>query len=205
MNNNLPMLRHLTLGGERYDHDLCTRIEKILPDVKIHNIYASTETGSLLNAVGDVFEIPYDYRELIRISDKNELLIHRSLLAGFSLTNDWYNTHDLVEVKNDKLRFLSRKTDLINVGGYKVNPLEVEAMIQEIPGVIDCVVKGTENSVLGHILIAEIVREPMFTDKEVKKSIQCELKGKLQPFKIPRLIYFVDVINKTRTGKKVRK
>lgn len=204
MSDEMYQLKHLTLGGEKYDEMLCEKIQEMLPNVRIHNIYASTETGSLLNAKDNCFSIPERYKEQIKISETGELLIHKSLLGDFSVEGEWYNTHDLVNVENNMLYFVSRQSDLINIGGYKVNPLEVEETISEISGVVDCAVKGQNNSVLGKLLVADVIKIDEYEEKELKKRIIKYLREKLQPFKIPRIINFVEEINHTRSGKKVR-
>ena len=201
----LPDLTDLTMGGEKYDADICKKIEQLLPHARLHNIYAATETGSILNAKDDHFEIPEGLRDKIKISENQELLIHRSLLGEFQMESEWYNTHDLVEECDGKITFISRKSDLINVGGYKVNPLEVEDVVLKVPGVKDCIVKGKANSVLGNILTAEVIKCKDKDAQILKRDIQNFLKEKLQPFKIPRLIKFVETIEHTRSGKKVRK
>ena len=201
----LTDLTDLTMGGEKYDADICTKIQQLLPNVRLHNIYAATETGSILNAKDSHFEIPDKYRDKIKISENGELLIHRSLLGEFSVEGEWYNTHDLVKESEGKITFVSRQSDLINVGGYKVNPLEVEEAVLEVPGVLDCIVKGKANSVLGSILTAEIIKEEDIDSQVLKRDIQKFLKDRMQPFKIPRIITFVETIEHTRSGKKVRK
>ena len=201
----LPDISDLTMGGEKYDADICNKIQQLLPNVRLHNIYAATETGSIFNAKDDHFEIPEKLRDKIKISENQELLIHRSLLGEFPVEGEWYNTHDLVEECDGNLTFLSRKSDLINVGGYKVNPLEVEDAILKVPGVLDCIVKGKANSVLGNILTTEIIKETGLDALVLKHSIQSYLKERMQPFKIPRIIKFVESIEHTRSGKKVRK
>lgn len=198
-------LKSITIGGEGYDENLIKLLLKYIPKAKINNIYASTETGSLLNSSGKYFFIPDKFKNLIRISPQNELLVHRSLLGNFKLDNEWYNTHDIVNENNGALFFVSRQNDLINVGGYKVNPLEVEDLIEKIDGVLDCVVKGKSNSVLGNILIANVVLDKNINEKKIKHEIIIGLRDKLQSFKIPRIIQVVDSIARTRTGKKVRK
>ena len=124
MSDKIMTLKTITLGGERYDENLCTKLRKFAPDAKIHNVYASTEIGSIFASHGSDFVIPEQYKGLVRISPEHELCIHKSLLGNFYCESDWYNTHDVVEV-DDKgaLHFLSRKSDLINVCWYKVNPL----------------------------------------------------------------------------------
>jgi len=88
---------------------------------------------------------------------------------------------------------------LINVGGYKINPQEVEETILAISGVIQCIVYGKPNSVLGNVLCAEIkkVTSSELSETEVRKL----LSNKLQYFKIPRIIKFVSEFTLTRTGK----
>ena len=201
----LPELSDLTMGGEKYDADICIKMQQLLPNVRLHNIYAATETGSIFNAKDDRFEIPEKLKNKIKISENQELLIHHTLLGEFPVEGEWYNTHDLVEECDGMLTFLSRKSDLINVGGYKVNPLEVEDAILKVPGVLDCIVKGKANSVLGNILTAEIIKKTGLDAQVLKHSIQRYLKERMQPFKIPRIIKFVESIEHTRSGKKVRK
>ena len=99
-------------------------------------------------------------------------------------------------------RFKSRKNELINVGGYKVNPGEVEIAIQDIKGVRQAIVYGKANSILGNVLCADVVLEPNYklTELDIKKV----LGAQLQDFKVPRRIKFVGEISLTRTGKMKR-
>ena len=96
-------------------------------------------------------------------------------------------------------RFKSRKNELINVGGYKVNPGEVENVINLIDGVKQTVVYGKANSVLGNVLCADIVVEDGCGLKE--SDIRKILSRQLQDFKVPRRIKFKDHLELTRTGK----
>lgn len=205
IDTELTSLQHITLGGEQYDKSLCLKLCELLPSAKIHNIYASTETGTVLHSNGDTFYIPDKYKDKIKISEQGEVLIHKTLLGKFIFDGEWYNTHDLVIEDKGKIRFVSRKSDIVNIGGYKVNPLEVEAFIQQVDGVVDCVVKNKPNAVMGNILFAEIISDKA-TDKMIlKKAIIQHLKVNLQPFKIPRIYNFVSEITRTYSGKKVRK
>ena len=103
------------------------------------------------------------------------------------------------EIQRCQFRFISRKNELINVGGYKVNPGEVEEAINSIEGVRQSLVYGKANSILGNVLIAEVQLENdvEITDIEIRKK----LKQQLQDFKIPRKIIFVETFSLTRTGK----
>lgn len=202
--NSYNSVRRITLGGEKSDSNLYSLILAIFPNSKINNIYASTEAGSLFSANGENFKIPFAIKDKV-VVDENEILIHKSLLGkseSFVFEGDYYRTGDLIEWVNQReglFRFQSRKNELINVGGYKVNPLEVEAAISQIPGVIQVLVYGKESSILGNILCAQIQSSKL---KDLNESIiRNYLSDKIQDYKIPRMIKFVDSISLTRTGK----
>ena len=202
----LPSIRSITLGGEKFDSTLVGKLDEVFPNAKIHNIYASTEAGSLFAGVGDVFEIPDELQDFIKINDTSELLLHKTIVSNITIQGDWYNTQDIVEiVELKKIRFVSRSSDMINVGGYKVNPLEVEEEIKKVDGIVDVVIKSRENKILGNLLVAEIVKSDEIDENELKKNIISKLNARLQKWKIPRMLNFVKKIEKTRSGKKVRK
>lgn len=194
----------VTFGGEKSDEKLYNSILRIFPNAKLNNIYASTEAGSLFVSKGEFFQIPVSLMDKIKV-ENDELLIHKSLLGisdSFEFSGDYYKTGDLIEWMNKEVgyfRFKSRKNELINVGGYKVNPGEVENFISQIPGIQQVLVYGKTNSVLGNILCAEIKLEKngVVSDLNVRQY----LNDKLQDFKIPRIIKFVESFSMTRTGK----
>jgi acyl-coenzyme A synthetase/AMP-(fatty) acid ligase len=98
--------------------------------------------------------------------------------------------------------FVARKDDIIKSRGEKVSPVEVEAVIYQLPEVRECRVIGVPDDVLGHRLRAEIIlREGMtLEDKQVKA--QCIRH--LEPFKVPQDVVFVTELPKTAGGKIVR-
>lgn len=198
-------VQRVTLGGEKSDMRLYNSLKQVFPESKINNIYASTEAGSLFSSQGEFFKIPTEIQGRIRVVD-NELYIHKSLLGksdSFIFNGeDYYRTGDLIEWENKEnglFRFKGRTNELINIGGYKVNPGEIEGVISQLQEINQVVVYGKSNSVLGNILCADIVLNQHYTLTEL--SIRDHLKGFLQDFKIPRRIRFVDTIELTRTGK----
>lgn len=197
-------VRRITSGGERFDEKLSDALAKIFPNAKITNVYASTEAGTLFASNGSTFVVKDEVKNLVRV-EQGELLLHSSLLGKsqqISLEGQWYHTGDIVEVVGDNplsIRFVSRKNEMINVGGYKVNPSEVEDAIMSLEFIRQVRVFGKKNSVLGNIICAEIVAESLD-----EKSIRDYLKTRLQEFKIPRIIKFVESITSTKTGKTSR-
>lgn len=204
IDSSYTSVQRVTLGGEKSDNHLYLSIKEIFPNAKINNIYASTEAGSLFAAKGEYFQLSEDLRDKIKVVD-DELLIHRSLLGkseDFSFSGDYYHTGDIIEwlnIEERLFKFKSRKNELINVGGYKVNPGEVENVILGMDGIQQALVYGKTNSVLGNILCAEIKTDPYtnLTELEIRQY----LSDKLQDFKIPRRIKFVESFSMTRTGK----
>lgn len=201
-------VKRITFGGERSSTKLYNQLNVIFPKAKFSNIYASTEAGTLLSSKGEGFYISESKKGLIKILE-NELLIHESLLGVVDdiilIEKEWYATGDLIEwidKKQESFIFLSRKSEMINVGGYKVNPYEVEELINCIDGVKSSRVYGRKNSILGNVLMAEVVvkSNSEISEENIKKNLNVHL----QNFKVPRKIVFVNDISKGRTGKLIR-
>lgn len=215
--NILPLIegevlsvKSVTSGGEKFESKLIKYVESIFPNARIRNVYASTEAGSLFSTQEDFFIIPDRIKEKVKISNNSELLIHRSLLGSsddLEIQDDYYNTKDIVEFVNDNsFRFISRNSDFVNVGGYRVNPLEIEEIILELDIVNDVLVYGRKNSVIGNLLVAEIIKADInMPDEIIKNTIVDYLCDKVQSWKVPKIYKIVSQIEKTRTGKKVRK
>lgn len=205
--NICESVTRVTLGGEKSDKHLYDSIKMIFPNAKINNVYASTEAGSLFAAKGDCFQIPITIKEKFKVVD-DELLIHKSLLGvsdSFEIDADYYHSGDLIEWVDETsglFRFKSRKNELINVGGYKVNPNEVEMAIMNIDGVKQAMVYGRANSIIGNVLCADVVLEPGIDMKEL--DIKKKLSLIIQDYKIPRRIKIVEELLLTRTGKTKR-
>ena len=201
-------MERITFGGERMDETLLPDVKHVFPNAEIRNIYASTEAGALFISDGDEFSVAPALKDKVKILDTGELLLHASILGGGVPLQDgeWFSTGDLVKsIGENRFRFTSRKTEMINVGGYKVNPNEVEAVIRQVNGVADALVSGKENRLLGHVLLAHVVKQQQdIEDAPLKENILNHLAQKLQSWKCPRIIYFVDHLELSRTGKKVR-
>ncbi len=198
--NSYESVIRLTSGGEKFSAQVFDKLTGVFPNAKITNVYASTEAGALFGSSKDVFTVKEQHIGLVKIVEE-ELLIHTSLVGQLGKDDEeWYKTGDNVEIiSNNPLQFkiLSRKNEMINVGGYKVNPTEVEEVIQGIDTITNARVFAKKNSVLGNIICAEIVAQKDITEAEIRAYLQ----DKLQEYKIPRIIRFVDSLSITRTGK----
>ena len=97
----------------------------------------------------------------------------------------WLNTGDLVEQEGEYIRILGRKSDLINVGGQKVYPAEVEDVILAQPNIADVVVTGEKHALLGHIVVAKVrlvEAEPL---DALRLRIRKACLAKLTAYKVP--------------------
>ena len=196
-------VRVMTSGGEKFDSNTLNSLQQMFPNSRIRNVYASTEAGSLFSAKGSLFTLKSEMSHLVKVVD-HELYLHRSLMgesSSFQMIDDWYATGDLIDVQSEDpftFKFISRKNEMINTGGYKVNPTDVEEAIRLCDGVRDVFVYGKKNSLLGNVICCEVVKSK---DSLTEKQIRYFLKDKLQEFKIPRLVKFVESLTTTRTGK----
>jgi acyl-coenzyme A synthetase/AMP-(fatty) acid ligase len=208
ISDSFPELKKITLGGEKSSSDLLNQLRILFPNAIFYNIYATTEFGTILSTHGDYFKVNSKYSDQIRI-ENGFLEVHKTLIGeskNLILNGDWYNTNDIVEIISESegtFVLKGRANELINVGGYKVNPAEVENEILKIPDVRECLVYGRANSVLGMVVCAEIAlnNESIISEREIKNF----LKSNLQNHKVPSKISFVKELKKNRTGKIDRK
>lgn len=194
----------ITFGGERMDPNLTDQLKGMFPAAKFLNIYASTEAGTILAADGEVFSVKAGLTDLVKVK-ANQLFVHAELLGDFGENRDdalvWYPTGDIVEIVSEtplRFKIQNRANDLINVGGYKVNPTEVEGALRSLSGIQETRVYAQKNSILGNLVCCDVVASgPKITERVIRQYLAKEL----QSFKIPRIINFVGSLEKTRTGK----
>lgn len=204
--SKISSVQRITAGGEKLDEITVKRLKAVFVNAQILNVYASTEAGTILASENEIFSVPAGKDDLIKVVNQ-ELYIHSKLLGEsdtFKLEGDWYPTNDIVEIVSEsplRFRFLSRKNEMINTGGYKVNPHEVEDTLLSIENIKEAYVYPKKNSVLGNIVCADIVTpDSSLTVPGILKI----LRSRLQEYKIPRIINLVDNIKYSRTGKKIR-
>lgn len=197
IDNLQPSIKRITSGGERFDPKLTASLLGIFPNAKISNVYASTEAGTILESRGEFFKISdASYCKI----ENNRLYIRAELLGMDIGQSDWYDTGDLVEfvdIDQVEFRFVGRDNEMINVGGYKANPSEIEQALCEHPDVLQAKVWGKANPLIGTILMADVICPNHVTERQLRDH----LKGLLQDFKIPRVINITNEISTTRSGK----
>lgn len=194
-----PSIKKITTGGEKMKESLILSFNKIFINAEYINIYASTETGSLLYSTSEYFSIPEKYKSQLKI-EEGTLRVHKNLLNEVQQMNgEWYDTNDIVEFINDKhFKFVSRSNGYLNTGGFRISPLQIEEKILSIEGVMDVHVYGKPNSLLGCIICADVIGE-WISSKMIKTELT---KQSNEKHLIPQVIRIVDSFEHVSNGKK---
>lgn len=208
-------LRQITLGGEIADEAVLLMLRSKFPDVAIRHIYASTEAGSLFSVRDGRAGFPAEWLKTgvdgVRLRILEGVLQVQSprAMAGYAtpapsvLTEDgWLITGDQVEHVGDRVHFRGRQDSVLNVGGAKVKPEEVEEVILQMQEVMDAYVYGVRNPITGMVVGADIVPRSRMDESELRHVIAARLQSVLEPYKIPRLIRIVDSLTLSASGKK---
>ena len=117
----------------------------------------------------------------------------------------WFNTQDQVEVDGEYFRILGRVTDLINVGGQKVYPAEIESVILGLDNVQDVAVFGEKHNLLGQIVVAKIVLDEPEVVDSVKKRVRQACLAQLASFKVPTKVVLTEGVLHSVRQKKIRR
>ena len=127
------------------------------------------------------------------------------LNASSPFTDDgWFITGDEVLQKGNYIKILGRKSEIINVGGEKVYPQEVENVIQEMDNVAEVTVYGEKNSIIGNIVCAKIRLETNENKKQFIINVKEFCRSKLETFKVPVKVLLSDENLYSSRFKKVR-
>jgi acyl-CoA synthetase (AMP-forming)/AMP-acid ligase II len=127
------------------------------------------------------------------------------LNAPSPFTKDgWFKTGDAVEVDGEYIRILGRKSEMINVGGEKVYPAEVESVIQLMPGVEEVVVTGVPSPITGQMIQARVKLSTGETLPEFRKRMRAFCGDKVPAFKIPQKVELVGQTLHSERFKKMR-
>ena len=212
--HDLSALKLITYGTEPMPALLLDELRRTFPGVRLKQTYGLTETGILGTrseaADGTWLEVGGDGWET-RIVDGELWLRGPTTMLGYLNAQSpidaegWLNTHDLVELRGDQIRILGRKADLINVGGRKVHPGEVERVIAELANVLDVTVSSRRNAILGQVVAATVVlADPEDPDEfEERLRHHCREQG-LEPHKIPAVVSYAAAPAATPRMKKMR-
>ena len=210
---NLDSLKLITYGAEPMSESTLKSARKIFPNVEFRQTYGMIELGvmrtksrspdSLWVKLGGEGYTTRIRDGILQIKADSAMLGY--LNADSPFTDDGYLiTGDLVETDGDWVRILGRESDIINVGGQKVYPAEVESILLECVGVLDAVVYGESNPILGKVVCANLILDKGADELVVRQKLRVLCKEKMQAFMIPVKIKFVDDVVQTGRLKRAR-
>lgn len=213
-NYDLSSLKMITYGTEPIMESTLKKLTKILPQVKFIQTYGLSELGVLRSKSRDNaskwFKIGGEDFDIRIVND--ELLIKaESSMEGYLNAPDpfdeegYFHTGDIVEVDGDYIKILGRISDIINVAGQKVFPVEVENIILQMPEVEDVMVYGENNPITGQIVAARIKSRIDLSSIEMKKRIKEFCKNSLSAYKIPVRVKVDEELNYSVRYKKIRR
>ena len=191
---DLSSLSRITYGTEVMPQETLDRVRRAFPDVVLQQTYGLSELGVLRSKSRDDGSLWVQVGgEGFRTKVVDGVLYIKSDYAMLGYLNapspfdadGWFDTQDVVEVDGDWLRILGRDTDLINVGGQKVYPAEVEQAILELDNIEDVAVYGEAHPLLGQVVVAKVVTFEEETAAALKLRIRVACAPKLAPYKLP--------------------
>ena len=223
--------RYVRLSGEIADQAILDSLRATYPEARVAHAFATTEAGvafeiddglggfpaRLIAApdesqahTGDV-ELKVENETLHIRSPGNALRYLGEGAPALKAADGFVNAGDRVELKDGRYHFLGRRGGIVNVGGLKVHPEEVEAVINAHPWVRMSLVKPRRNPITGAVVAADVVlagaahgaRERP-SEEALRGDILEHCRRALAPHKVPAIIRFVPALEVSASGKLVR-
>lgn len=214
--HDLSSIRLITYGAEPMPESVLKRLPVMFPAANFKQTYglselgvlqsASPEKGSLwLRVGGQDFETRV-VDGILHIKSRSSMLGYLNAESPID-ADGWMNTGDMVEEEGDLIKVIGRQSDVINVGGQKVFPVEVEAVLLENPQVAEATVYAIPHPVLGQVVGARLSLLLGTEDSSgVLANIKAHCKSRLQKYKVPMRFELVSLDQHgSERGKKVRR
>lgn len=194
---DLSSLKIISYGTEPMPESTLKQLHSLLPDVTLKQTYGLSEVGIMatkseqsdslwMKLGGEGFETKI-VEDILYIRAKSAMIGYLNAPSPFD-EEGWFNTKDKVLIKGDYIKILGRTTDLINVGGEKVYPVEVESVLMEMEGVLDARVHGLDNPLTGKVVATEILVAEENNNRDFIKKVRTFCKERLEKYKIPTKI-----------------
>lgn len=211
---DISSLKLVTYGTEAMPEFTLRKFNQLFPNIKLKQTYGLSELGILrtksrrsdslwLKVGGEDYQTKI-VDGILYIKAKTAMLGYLNAPSPFD-ENGWFNTQDRIEADGEWIRILGRDTDIINVGGQKVYPTEIESILLEMDNIIEATVFSKPNPIMGNVVAARINLENKEPISALKKRIRIYCKDRLESFKMPA---YVEIANQTQVSdrfKKIRK
>ncbi len=210
---DLSSLKMITYGTERMPQALLDKLKIKIPHVKFLQTFGTSETGimkteskSSTRLFFKIVDPNYQYKienDQLYLKSKNQIKEYINHESNQFEEDSWFATGDIVETDEDGfIRIIGRINNIINVGGLKVFPKEIEDVINEVTGVVDTTVYSRNSIITGQMVCADIVIKPDVDKKIIKEQILKNCREKLEKYKIPSKISLSDSLSFSSRFKK---
>jgi acyl-coenzyme A synthetase/AMP-(fatty) acid ligase len=208
---SLASLRVITYGTEPMPESLLARLKAAFPRVRFIQTFGTSETGithTVSPEAGSTFFRFDDERVAWKVVDDELWLRSATQIVGYlNASNErftpdgWFRTGDKVEQGPDgTLRIVGRLGEMINVGGEKLMPAEVESVVLAVPGVADCRVRGEAHPLTGQTVVVDVVTS-LADHEALRAAIRIACRERLARHKIPTRVTFVSSVSGERMKK----
>jgi len=198
---DLSSLKIVTYGTEPMPESTLRRFHQLLPHVQLQQTYGLSEIGILrsksrssdslwVKLGGEGFQTRV-VDGILQIKAESAMLGYLNAPSPFT-DDGWFNTGDNVEVDGEYFRILGRQSEIINVGGQKVYPAQVESVVQEMPEVEEVSVHGERNAITGEIVCATVRLRKSRDERQFHRELRQFCQHRLQRFQIPVRIKLVE-------------
>ncbi|WP_305862885.1 ANL family adenylate-forming protein [Helicobacter cholecystus] len=213
---DLSSIQVVSYGSEPITPALISKLKSIFPQAKLKQSFGTSETNAIkIKTQNELFFKLSDPNIEYKIVDNELWIKSKTQVLGYlnasmeSFVDGYFKTGDLVESKiikgEEYIRIIGRAKELINVGGEKVLPQEVEGIITQIDGVLDCLVYGEKNAITGQSVSCEVViDENKINSGDIKKIIRSFCRGKIENYKIPSKVTCKESLQSSERFKKRR-
>jgi acyl-coenzyme A synthetase/AMP-(fatty) acid ligase len=209
---------YVRLSGEVADQAILNSLAAAFPRSSIAHAFASTEAGVAFDVRDGRAGFPASLigqaggKADLRVVDgslriRSTRTASRYLGDGHRLADadGFVDTGDMVELRGDRYYFVGRREGIINVGGQKVHPEEVEAVLNQHPAVQMARVRGRKSPITGAIVVADVVLRPEAGQLEtIRDEILESCRRVLSPHKVPATLTEVPGLEIAGSGKLVR-
>jgi acyl-CoA synthetase (AMP-forming)/AMP-acid ligase II len=198
--HDLSSLELITYGTEPMPPSTLAAARRALPWVRFKQTYGLSELGILPTRSRDCGSVwlklgnaGFEHKivdGILWIRSPSAMLGYLNAPSPFD-AEGWFNTQDLVESDGEYIRILGRKSELINVGGQKVHPTEIENVLLELENVKDVTVQGRPNPVTGEVVAAKITTLVPENAEALKRRVRLLCQARLERYKMPAVIEVV--------------
>ena len=192
--HDMSSVKLISYGTEVMTEATLERVTELFPNARFQQTYGLSELGALrsksrdssstwVKVGGEGFETKI-VEGILHVRSESAMVGYLNAPDPFD-AEGWFDTGDAVEQNGEFVRFLGRRSEMINVGGQKLFPAEVETALLEAGNVIEATVFGEKHPLMGHVVVARVSLSEPEEAQALKARLRKHCLARLAPFKVP--------------------